>query len=172
MPDVFLIKVSVTNPAEAMRNALRAALQHNNTYASDVSVTSRDAFRYDWAKRIRGAARKYGCPMSDAEHCRVIAQIAQSLSSDYGTILAGERLRFGTSQKAFNLYLKFLWRLGRIPAPPHCPVDGVILRLARIAGSWTQSDSEAEYMRWIATLREHAGRGLAEWEYEQWNRNG
>jgi hypothetical protein len=81
-------------------------------------------------------------------------------------------LRFGTSQKAFNLYLKFLWRLGYIPAPPHCPVDGVILRSAGISGSWTQSNSSAEYLRWINALRQHAGpKSLAEWEYGEWNQN-
>jgi hypothetical protein len=171
MSDAFLIKVNVTDSVKAMQNSLRAALQRNKTYGEGVLIASRKLFRNDWNTLIVDAAQRYCYPITDTEHCQVIEQIAQSLSGKYGNILAGSHLRFGTSQKAFNLYLKFLWRLGHIPTPPHCPVDGIILRSAGIVGSWTISDSAAEYMRWIAALRQYAGRSLAEWEYEQWNSN-
>jgi hypothetical protein len=169
MTDAFMIKTRVANPADAMRNSIRAALQRNKTYVDGSAAIDRKLFRRAWAFHITEAAKRYSNPITDAEHCKAIAQIAQSLTDSYKGFLLGKRLRFGTSQKAFNLYLKFLWRLGLIPMPPHCPVDGVVLHSAGISGSWTQSDSSEEYMRWIDALRQHAGRNLSEWEYEKWN---
>jgi hypothetical protein len=81
-------------------------------------------------------------------------------------------LRHGISQKAFNLYLKYLWRLGKIALPPHCPVDAIVLRAGEILGSWTECNSELEYMDWVNRLRTKAQQtgvaSLSEWEYEVW----
>ena len=80
-------------------------------------------------------------------------------------------MRFGTSQKAFNLYLKYLWRLGKIVEPPHCPIDEIILRAGGLCGSWTASTSRQEYMDWIRWLRMRAKRQrltLSGWEYDAW----
>lgn len=155
-----------------MCNSLRAALQRNKTYRTGTPHETRVAFRRAWAALITAAAARYSQPLTDEAHCRTITQIASSLTRSFQSILIGGRSRFGTSQKAFNLYLKFLWRFGIIPPPPHCPVDGVVLRIANLPGSWTQSDSETEYMSWIAGLRRLAEQAtLAEWEYAQWNRN-
>ena len=91
------------------------------------------------------------------------------MSQAFSHVLVGDRLRYGTSQKAFNLYLKYLWRLGQIPSPPHCPVDRIVLANAGIDGTWTESDSEGEYRKWIAVLRSKANPlSLAEWEYRIW----
>ena len=171
MNDPFLQKVGVANHADAMRNSLRAALQRNKTYMSGTPQNNREAFRRAWAALVTAATTRYSQPVTDEAHCHTISQIASFLTRTFGSILIGGRLRFGTSQKAFNLYLKFLWRLGVIPPPPHCPVDGVVLRIANLAGSWTQSDSETEYLKWIAGLRKLAAQAtLAGWEYAQWNR--
>lgn len=35
--------------------------------------------------------------------------------------------RIGSAQKALNLYRKYLWCLGYIPFPPHCPFDATII---------------------------------------------
>src|SRR5262249_10484866 len=70
-----------------------------------------------------------------------------------------------------NLYLKYLWCFKRIGMPPHCPIDGVVLTAAGIDGSWTASDSEDEYLSWIAVIRRQAeakGLSLAEWEHRVW----
>jgi hypothetical protein len=171
--DPFLMKVGVSNPAEALRNSIRAALQRNKTYATDGQNEARSEFRSRWSRLMTDAAERYKSPINDDdEHCRIIERIASELSARFPAIVARGRLGFGTSQKAFNLYLKFLWRLGRIPEPPHCPVDGIVLRSARIAGSWTKSDSVREYMNWIKRLRAVAGiSSLSDWEYELWKRS-
>jgi hypothetical protein len=69
------------------------------------------------------------------------------------------------------LYLKNLWRLGKIAEPPHCPLDDIVLRIGGLCGSWTTSDSQQEYMDWIRWLRIRAKRQnltLSVWEYDAW----
>ena len=56
----------------------------------------------------------------------------------FGQYLSGGHLRYGTSQKALNLYLKFLWRPGKATTPPF---DRVVLTAGGIDGVWTKCDS-------------------------------
>ena len=112
-------------------------------------------------------------PVSDGEHCLAIERISNGLMTRFAYFLINGRLRFSTSQKAFNLYLKYIWRLNidTSPPPPHCPVDGIVLAQAGISGSWTKCDSVQEYMSWIDRLRMEAkakSQSLAEWEYQVW----
>jgi hypothetical protein len=165
MTDPFLTSVGVSNADAAMRNSLRAALQRNKTYKTGAPSADRLALRQEWARLIKRVAKAYSQPVADRHHCEAIASICQELSAGFGRHLDGGRLRFGTSQKALNLYLKFLWRLGSIPSPPHCPVDRTVLQEVRLPGSWTTCDSEAEYMTWIEAVRRLAEkRTLADWE--------
>lgn len=173
MRDEFLNRVGVKNSRNAIQNSLRASLQRNKTYQDGVSAKQRAEFRWDWNCLITRAADRYKQGgVCDCEHCDIIEGIASTLSQNHPQILIEEKLRFGTSQKAFNLYLKFLWCLGCIPEPPHCPVDGVILKIGGISGSWTRCDSKKQYMEWIQELRTKAYPAkLSEWEYELWNKN-
>jgi hypothetical protein len=43
-------------------------------------------------------------PVSDDKHCGAIRRISDNLSARFEEILKGGRLRYGTSQKAFNLF--------------------------------------------------------------------
>jgi hypothetical protein len=172
--DLFLEKFGVASTADAMQKSIRAALQRNKTYADAAATNARKAFRTVWAELIFEATKQYSRPVADTDHCRTLGAIAQSLSDSFRHILAGGRMRFGTSQKAFNLYLKCLWRLGDLPTPPHCPIDRIVLQAAGLSGSWTQCDSEDQYMSWITAIRKRKltnGTSLADWEYKEWNRS-
>jgi hypothetical protein len=59
-------------------------------------------------------------------------------------------MRIGLAQKALNLYLKYLWCLGEIHEPPHCPLDSIVL--GQVPG--------CKDVRWtlIATLGSDKGR--------------
>jgi hypothetical protein len=171
MIDRFLKRTGVSNPDEAIQSALRAALQRNKVYRTSASWVDRRAFRQDWASLIKKAAEAYSQPVADGDHCATIAGISEALSGRSGRHLSGHTLRFGTAQKAFNLYLKFLWRLRRIGPPPHCPIDRTVLRAVRQPGSWTKCDSQEEYMTWITAARRVAGdRTLADWEFALFNK--
>ena len=174
MSDPFLEVTGVKTEADAMRESLKSTLQQrqNKVYARNEAGNERTAFRSELARFIREESQNYAQPnqpISDIQHCETIRRISDTLSHRFGNILKGGRMRYGTSQKALNLYLKFLWRLGKVAVPPHCPVDSNVLEAAGISGSRTWSDSEKEYMGWIDSFRRKAGtRSLAEWEYAVW----
>ena len=167
--DLFLKATQVTNEEQAIRNSIQAALQRNTTYKRPYGDSEKTALHIDLKKQLHKEAEQYTSPASEAEHCEAIRRIATTVSGTCENFLVGGRFRYGTAQKAFNLYLKFLWRLEKIPTPPHCPVDRVVLRRAGIEGSWTKCDSEDEYLGWIKRIKFWAGPlGLAEWEYTVW----
>ena len=175
MNDPFLIANSVHTDDEAIRESRNSALQRNKVYRDRVSEGKRLAFRTEWAKLLRIESESYMASnlcASDVAHCEVINRIADNLSRTFGEILVEGKLRYGTSQKALNLYLKYLWRLGKVAAPPHCPVDSIVLGAASIEGSWTKCNSEQQYMQWINALRLKAKPlSLSEWEYQIWQRS-
>jgi hypothetical protein len=167
--DPFLVETRVSTVESALSGSLQAALQHNKTYKSGSDDGMRDAFRSEWGKFIREESQRYTQPVPDAQHCAAIQRISDRLRPRFEQLLADGHLRFGTSQKALNLYLKFLWRLGKATTPPHCPVDRIVLKAGGIDGLWTKCDSEKQYMGWINTLRIRANpRSLAEWEHQIW----
>lgn len=143
-------------------------------YAKGITNADKKKLRADWAALITQEAQAYISPsqrITDKQHCDAIERIAKTLSQKHGPALHGGGMRFGTSQKAFNLYLKYLWRLGKIVEPPHCPIDEIILKAAGLFGSWTASTSRQEYMDWIRWLRMRAkrrGLTLSGWEYDTW----
>ena len=169
MNDPFLQATGVSNEASAMTNAIASAFGRNRIYEGIVDDETRTRLRCAIANLMRAEARAYTQAVSDEEHCAAVRRIAASVSQQFGCYLAGGRFRYGTSQKAFNLYLKFLWRLGQILPPPHCPVDRVVLTKGGIEAAWTRSDSEQDYKCWINRLRWQARPlSLAEWEYKIW----
>lgn len=173
----FLEAMGVRNTERAMKESLLSALGRNPTYRGDEAGNDRVRFRAEWARLIRQESSRYTEPVGDDSHCQTILRISKALSSDFGNILLGEQLRYGTSQKALNLYLKYVWQLEnrRVP-PPHCPVDRVMLKLVGVDAAWTQCNSVTEYMSWVQRLRAKAGPlALAVWEdrvwYEEWRKN-
>jgi len=168
--DVFLHAVDVHTEQRAMIESLKSALGRNKTYCEEADDQARTAFRNTWATLLRSESVAYSMPVSDEQHCATIRRISDLLSNDYGRYLVNGRLRYGTSQKALNLYLKYLWRLGIINVPPpHCPIDAGVLAAAGIDGAWTKCDSIEQYMEWITRLKTKAAPFcLADWEYNTW----
>jgi hypothetical protein len=131
MKDLFLKVDLIATKEQALTWSINAALQRNKVYKSEENFEIREHFRNEWGKHLIDESGPYREParlVSDEQHCAVISKISEQLSSKFGQYLDGGRLRFGTSQKAFNLYLKYLWALGEIAMPPHCPVDSVVLK--------------------------------------------
>lgn len=175
MIDKFLEETQAGTPEAAMKNSIEAALQHNPTYRADVTNEQKGAFRRSLRECLCKYAPNYKDVVSDEEHIKVINEICESLSSQHGQILRNSRLRIGTVQKALNLYLKFLWCLDqKRAAPPHCPIDRIILTEAGLDGSWTKLDSIELYMDWVSKLRkiaqEEGFESLQQWEMSVWNR--
>src|ERR1700737_1330350 len=132
---------------EIFSMTLSATTQRANLYAADTTENARQPFRKALRAALEGLSRLYTVEVKDEQHVEHIAHIANDLSTNYANLLSGKRFRIGQSQKAVNLYLKYLWCLGDIMMPPHCPIDVVVFR--HIPGfkeeRWTQLDSIDRY---------------------------
>lgn len=111
-------------------------------------------------------------------HLYKIQELSNRLTQKFKPILYNNRFRIGISQKIINLFLKYMWSLGQIPEPCHCPIDGIIKskirqsdRIALI--DWTGMDSIFEYRIYIDLIKEIAQRQnltIAQWEFINWKR--
>jgi hypothetical protein len=172
MNDRFLEDEKVKTEEDAIKKALQGALKRNKTYKAEVTEREKREFRRSFEDLLRHHSNSYIqalVPIADDQHCETIGNIARDLTRVFADSLVNGRLRFGTSQKALNLYLKYIWRLKGTVPPPHCPIDRIVLSAGRIADAWTKYDSKEQYMTWINLLRgKFALESLAEWEYEFW----
>jgi hypothetical protein len=87
-------------------------------------------------------------------------------------VLENRRFRIGSAQKALNLYLKYLWCLGKICSPPHCPFDRqIIASLPNYTGpSWTKLVREEDYRALVEAAKAKAqDSSLAAWELRIYN---
>jgi len=175
--EYFLKRVRVESIQDALRNSLVAAFQRNPTYKVGVKFSDREPLRRAVRDKLRQMGSQYSHPVSNELHIKNMAEIADSLSQEFGYLLKDNRFRIGTAQKALNLFAKFLWCLSDDwPTPPHCPLDGRILKTVSIYESWTKLDSAKVYQEWINKLRNHAILNnfvsIAEWELNEWNKLG
>lgn len=173
MRELFLTVDEISNEKDALKWAVNAAVgvRRGKVYKNDEDYEKRENFRDRWKELLLREAENYRKPLqpiTDKEHCEAISRIAHELSSEFSELLDGGHLRFGISQKAFNLFLKYLWQLGKADTPPHCPIDHVVLSAVGIDASWTQCDCAEQYMCWINKIRKRLT--LAEWENEVWLR--
>lgn len=98
----------------------------------------------------------------------------------YGTsvgakVLGVEGYKLGVAQKLLNLLLKYLWSLGWIKEPPHCPVDRIILGKTVLCDqlNWTQMVRQDDYVRAIDAIEQRAeaeGLSIARWELKSFSR--
>jgi hypothetical protein len=151
---------------------LMATVQRGRLYREGSRETERDAFRCALRAELESLTEQYRAGVSESQHLANIENLANTLSCAHASILNGGRFRIGSAQKALNLYLKYMWCLGRIPAPPHCPFD--LMVLSRLPGCsdvrWTQLDSLPEYERIVSHAKIAAGDShLAEWELHLYN---
>ena len=111
-------------------------------------------------------------PVSDARHIANVQHLADTLSSRCESLLFEKRFRIGVAQKALNLYLKYLWCIGQVPEPPHCPFDRTVIQeLEGCQGiSWSQFDDLDTYEQLVAAARRKASPlSLSEWELRFFN---
>jgi hypothetical protein len=101
-------------------------------------------------------------------HIKNLSDLKNKIDKNYSTILRNGEINFGRVQKLLNLYLKYLWALGNIAMPPHCPFDSTIIsKLDNVNGIiWTDMDLD-NYKLLVSRAKEKAGdKSLAEWELE------
>lgn len=151
---------------------LMATVQRGKVYREDSNEVSRDAFRRALRSRLEDFVKRYKAEVSEDQHLANIENLANELSTAHTEALNRGRFRIGSAQKALNLYLKYMWCVGRISTPPHCPFDYTVL--SQLPGcrniKWTQLDSLIDYKGLVQKARMAAGDvSIAEWELQLFN---
>ena len=152
--------------------ALMATVQRAKVYIAETPEQRRRGFQVGLRTKLEELATHYENGVDEETHIQNIVQLSDGLTRDHKEILNGGRFRIGTAQKALNLYLKYLWCLGKIPMPPHCPFDFQIIgKLSDYKGpSWTALDLADDYRNLVAAVKVAAkGVPLATWELKTYN---
>ncbi len=138
---------------------LMATVQRANVYVAGGDAAEKGNFQQALRSSLERLEAFYCETVSEEDHIRNILALSDGLSTDHANVLAGKRFRIGTAQKALNLYLKYLWCLGKVSAPPHCPFDfRVISKLPECRGmSWTALDDPTQYRKLVTAARARAG---------------
>jgi hypothetical protein len=159
-----------------LRNELQTlsilgALGRSRTYLKTVSEEDKASFRNALRFKIDEISENYRTTVSEEGHILNIIKLSDELTSQFPNCLIKERFRIGIAQKVLNLYLKYLWCLGLIPTPPHCPFDSIVIKHLYGCGdlSWTSIDSIEDYKKLVNAAKETAnGKSIAEWELKIW----
>lgn len=112
--------------------------------------------------------------VTEEKHLANILELTDTLTSKFSYCLKNGRFRIGIAQKALNLYLKYLWCVGLIPLPPHCPFDSIIIgHLSECRDlNWTAIDTIEDYTNLVnAARRKTDTKQIAEWELGIWLRS-
>jgi len=151
---------------------LMATAQRGRLYRKDANDSEREKFRCDLGFELKRLTEQYRKRISEPAHITNIAKLTDDMSVKHAKALNGGRFRVGSAQKALNLHLKYMWCMGAISTPPHCPFDYLILsRLPDCRNvKWTKLDSLPEYEKIVQHAKRAAGGiSLAEWELSLYN---
>ena len=155
-----------------------ASVQRASVYHRDALDSAKRKFK----KRVKEEYKEkyldmYKNGVSEKSHIKNIELLSQhgtKIGNELG-VLNADTYRIGNAQKLLNLYLKYLWCMGKIAEPPHCPIDRriqeeILPHKERI--SWTNIESIEDYNSVIAKLKDKAteGQSLAQWELENYTR--
>lgn len=155
-----------------------ASVQRARLFRPGVQEPVRRGFR---VKVLNYAEREllpqYQEIVPERRHEQNIEHLAEFGSTIGKDVLDADGYRIGTAQKLLNLQLKYLWCLGLVDEPPHCPVDSIVIADTKLRGkvAWTRIRTISEYQEVIAALRvqaESAKMSLARWELFTYQRPG
>ena len=139
-----------------------------------VSEKQKSVFHGFLRKELEKLEDVYRQPVDSNRHNLNILKLKDEIIEDSKDILHEGKIRIGRVQKLLNLYLKYLWTLGRIAEPPHCPFDSIVigrgLGLKNI--SWTKIDELDEYKNLVekaTSIARGKGLSISEWELKLFN---
>lgn len=164
--------------AEVSILAWNASVQRANLYNQNISYADREIepFRSAVMEYIKTSLLSdYLNSCTEEAHIDNIKKLSE-LGTEKGAGLLGPNgYKLGVAQKLLNLLLKYLWCLGHIPEPPHCPIDRIILGRTSLKGkvNWTQLLSVEEYKEAITAIKKVAEQkqlSIAQWELREFER--
>jgi hypothetical protein len=154
-----------------------ASVQHACIYL-DKSITNKR--KYEFRRKIlsfieREILPNYSLICSDENHVDNIMKLVTYGCEIGRGILRKDGYKIGVAQKLLNLLLKYMWCLGLIVEPPHCPIDRIVLSETTLRGklNWTAMTRKDEYLKAIEAVRCEASKNrltLANWELQCYSR--
>lgn len=172
---------------ELIKCTINASLMtRNKAFPIYNSNNFKSTTKNDFTKDIKLNLLKYlndFKSLDEIGHIARIEELSNYLSIKYCEILYNGRFRIGISQKLVNLFSKYMWVIGKIDKPYHCPIDSVIkLKLLTEFNKlehrdielddWTKLDNINDYkiyIKFISEISEKSNLSIAEWELENWS---
>ena len=149
--------------------ALGVRDKNSPIYNKNIKEREKEEFKNFLRNKLIEYSQYYHKRVSGQQHIRNIEHFAKEATIKYKNILYKKQFRIGIAQK-LNLYLKYLWVSDKIPEPPHCPFDNIILSKINAKNiRWTTLNSIKEYKMLVEKAKKYCGKkSLAEWELEIW----
>lgn len=140
---------------EIWQLTINGAFQRANVYSDGAKGEKMNKEKEEFKKELRefveSLSIQYKSEIKEIDqHYSNIYSII-TFSEKHESILKDKKLNFGISQKLLNLYLKYLWCLGKIETPPHFPVDRQIQVLLddKNPTAWTSWENKDDYNKVI-----------------------
>lgn len=140
---------------EIWQLTINGAFQRANVYSDGAKGEKMNKEKEEFKKELRefveSLSIQYKSEIKDIDqHYSNIYSIS-TFSEKYESLLKDKKINFGISQKLLNLYLKYLWCLGKIETPPHFPVDRQIQVLLEDKNptAWTNWENDEGYNKVI-----------------------
>ena len=156
------------NPAgtigAALSKSISAAVQHNTLYTEWLSAVERKLVRETWSDHLIFLGDKYTTVQSNEAYELDILFLQSLMNEMHGQLFRqtphpkfkyDPGFRISHSQKSISEYLKHLWCMGKIPEPPQCPVDALILAIAGSSPTekrWSYVNSIEEHRKKVLIL--------------------
>ena len=150
------------------------AFQRANVYETSATENERTEFRNKLKKEVKAlVAANYKVVVSAEMHIQNIKNLSAATVEMCNKLQNGQ-INFGVAQKLLNLYLKYSWCAGKIPTPPHFPVDRMIQEISKYKHvfAWTQMTDDSDYLKFLnfAESQLQDNESLAEWELKTFKR--
>lgn len=172
-----VMKLNMTKEQEFIVNeiwilAWNASVQRAKLYKKGLSSEGGKTsdFRSSVISYIEGElfqSYKSGC--SEEQHYTNIESLIAKANTLGSGVLGPDRYKYGVAQKLLNLALKYLWCLGHIKEPPHCPVDRIVINKTKLKNkvNWTEIKERKQYedaIKEIKALASAKSLTPAQWE--------
>lgn len=167
-----------------LSNTISAAFSQSIVYkVYKEKPENQDQFEWDEQKRkFRENIGKYLVEIEEKydpinDHSERIRNFKEKIESENANraVLMCDEISFGRAQKLVNMYLKYLWCLGKFDTPPHCPIDRGVLKIVGWKEyppdpPWTHPEfTKEKYEEAIEMCKlKAAGQTLSEWELFLW----
>lgn len=161
---IFLEKYNPSLSYEnALSDAINSSVGHNKLYMC--ADGERDEIRMTWSERLKQYAEKYKYEQSIKVYESDILNLQRWMNNKFSDKIY---FKLSHSQKSLSIYLKHLYCLNLIPAPPCCPIDRIILsKIKSNEPSWTNVDNIQTHRTKFNEIKIEAtkvGLKIADWE--------